>query len=209
MQWPDPIPGSWTSRKEPCIKKAFEKAIDGLEGYAYNPIALIATQVVAGTNYCILCRDEVVVPDATPVYELVYIYENLDGNASITGSKVLCGGEQLPGGYTANDGETELDKNADVKAIFDQAFEGLVGGSFESVAYLGSQVVAGTNYLALFRETPAVLNPTPSFVLVTAYEDLNGKIELSDITDLDIGTMDDDTSASETASSEVESVSSN
>lgn len=44
---------------------------------------------------------------------------------------------------------------------------------------------------------------------MTAYEDLNGKIELSDITDLDIGTMDDDTSASETASSEVESVSSN
>ena len=75
--------------------------------------------------------------------------------------------------------------------------------------YLGSQVVAGTNYLALYRETPAVLNPTPSFVLVTAYEDLNGKIELSDITDLDIGTIDDDTSASETASSEVESVSSN
>ena len=63
---------------------AFDKAMDGLVGANYTPVALLATQLVAGTNYCILCQITAVVPDAVPAWALVYIYADLQGNARIT-----------------------------------------------------------------------------------------------------------------------------
>ena len=65
-------------------KLAFETATEELAGASYEPIALLGTQVVAGTNYCILCRESIVVPDSVPTYAKVYIYEDLEGNAEIT-----------------------------------------------------------------------------------------------------------------------------
>jgi len=63
---------------------AFDKAVDSLVGAEYVPVALLSTQVVAGTNYCILCQITPVAPNATPTWALVYIYADLDGNAEIT-----------------------------------------------------------------------------------------------------------------------------
>lgn len=161
-------------------KAAFEKATEGLTGYEYEPIALLGTQIVSGTNYSILARGKAVVPDAEPSYEIITIYEDLEGTAEILGEKALVGGEgeEAVGAFTANDGEYDFSKNAEVKAIFDKAFDGLVGASYEAVVYLGSEVVAGTNYLALFRETPTVPDAEPSFVLVTVYENLQGNTEV-------------------------------
>ena len=62
---------------------AFSKAMENLDGAEYIPVALLATQVVAGTNYCILCQGKYVVPDAKPFWALVYIYADLEGNAQI------------------------------------------------------------------------------------------------------------------------------
>ena len=64
--------------------KAFETALNGLVGCTYKPVALLGTQVVSGTNYCILCELTPVVPNPTPSYALVYIYADLQGNAEIT-----------------------------------------------------------------------------------------------------------------------------
>lgn len=77
--------GSWISNTEnPTeipqeVLDAFNKAIEGLEGCTYEPIALLASQVVAGMNYCLLCRLTVVYPDAQPTYALVYVYQNIEG----------------------------------------------------------------------------------------------------------------------------------
>ena len=62
---------------------AFDKATEDLDGAEYTPVALMATQVVAGMNYCILCQITPVVPDAEPTWALVYIYADLQGNAEI------------------------------------------------------------------------------------------------------------------------------
>lgn len=84
------ILGGWATNadelaidKNAAAKAAFEKAIDGLVGYSYEPIALLGTQVVAGTNYAILVRGCAATLDAVPEIQIVYIYEDLDGNASI------------------------------------------------------------------------------------------------------------------------------
>lgn len=52
-------------------------------GAQHEPIALLGTQVVAGTNYCLLCRSTPVVPDAVSHYTLMYIYADLEGGAEI------------------------------------------------------------------------------------------------------------------------------
>ena len=185
--------GALSIESNAAAKAAFEKAVEGLEGYEYEPIALLGTQVVAGTNYSILARGTAVVPDAEPVYEIVVVYEDLEGNAEITGSKTLLGNneEGIVGGFEANAGEYDLAKNADIKAVFDKAMEGLDGSDYEAVAYFGSQVVQGTNYLALMRVTPVVPDAEPQFSLVTVYEDLEGNVSMQDDEEISLGAEND------------------
>ena len=81
--------GGWTNvpaEKAPLTEEAqaaFDKAMETLDGAEYTPVALLATQLVAGTNYCILCQVTPVVPDPVPTWALVYIYADLEGNAEI------------------------------------------------------------------------------------------------------------------------------
>ena len=62
---------------------AFRTATETMDGAQYIPVALLATQPVAGINYCILCQIVPVVPDPEPGWALVYIYADLQGNAEI------------------------------------------------------------------------------------------------------------------------------
>ena len=79
--------GGWQATTDTAIDEdaqaAFDAAMEGLLGVEYEPIDLLATQVVAGTNYCFLCRSTVVVPDAVPGYAFVYVYKDLSGKAEI------------------------------------------------------------------------------------------------------------------------------
>lgn len=79
--------GGWQATTDTVIDEdaqaAFDAAMEGLLGVEYEPIDLLATQVVAGTNYCFLCRSTVVVPDAVPGYAFVYVYKDLSGKAEI------------------------------------------------------------------------------------------------------------------------------
>lgn len=61
---------------------AFDKASESLDDGEYTPVTLMATQVVAGTNYCILCE---VAPNGSSQskWSLVYIYADLQGNAEV------------------------------------------------------------------------------------------------------------------------------
>ena len=83
------LPGAWVNwAADPLdipenVKAAFDKALEGLVGHTYEPIAILGTQVVSGMNYCLLCKTTVVTPDAPVSYTLVYIYEALDGTAEI------------------------------------------------------------------------------------------------------------------------------
>lgn len=67
--------GSWTDFNFNISHEThnvFETALHGFVGVNYKPLAA-ATQVVAGTNYCFLCRATVVSPGAEPYAAKVYI----------------------------------------------------------------------------------------------------------------------------------------
>ena len=79
--------GGWTLTEDAGITEtaqgAFDKALEGLVGVNYTPVALLGTQLVSGTNYCFLCEATVVYPDAQPYYAVVTVYQDLEGKAEI------------------------------------------------------------------------------------------------------------------------------
>ncbi len=84
----EPLAGGWQVAESAEVTEdaleAFSIAAEALDGVAYEPIALLGTQVVAGMNYCILCRAWPVVADAPAGFVLAYVYADLEGNAAFT-----------------------------------------------------------------------------------------------------------------------------
>ena len=86
---PDALLGGWEIASHDAeelpedAQEAFDKAKKDLADGEYTPVSLLATQLVAGTNYCILCQ---VTPNdaaSEQKWTLVYIYADLQGNAEI------------------------------------------------------------------------------------------------------------------------------
>ena len=174
-------------------QEAFDKATEGLLGNDLTPVALLGTQVVAGTNYAILCKSELVTAEPVVSYQVAIIYRDLEGNAEIIditdfnvagytegdgadiSAETLAGGWQVPEEYTV----VTLPEN--VQAAFDKALEGWTGSNQEPLAYLASQVVSGTNYAILCRSTLVTKEPVSGISVVTIYEDLQGNAKISNI----------------------------
>ena len=83
----EPLSGGWETAEDTAIteerSELFFNALGNLVGVDYTPVAYLGSQVVAGTNHCFLCLKRIVVPDAIPSYVLVYVYQDLQGNAEI------------------------------------------------------------------------------------------------------------------------------
>ena len=80
--------GGWAYAEDPAVtdemQASLAKALEDMVGATYVPVANLGVQVVAGLNRCLLCRVTPVVPDAQPHYALVYVYEDLQGGASLS-----------------------------------------------------------------------------------------------------------------------------
>lgn len=172
------VVGGWTISEDAALtdeaRAAFEKAMEGFTGVGYEPLALIGTQLVSGTNYCILCEARVIMPDAAPYYALVYVYADLKGGAEILNIAALNLGD--------------IAETGEIKAA-DPASGNLLGGwklDRESTVevdgallHLASQLVNGTNHCVLCQGGK----------LVFVYESLDGKTELKSEVPLDPGAL--------------------
>ena len=74
----------------------------------------------------------------------------------------------------------------DKEKIFSKAIEKYTGMELEPIAYLGSQVVSGTNYMYLCKATTTTSKPETSFKVVVVYENLDKEVELKEVEDFDI-----------------------
>lgn len=152
----------------------FTKGTEGMTGATYSPVALLATQIVSGTNYRFLATCKQFLQDEseeTETYAIVEIYEDLKGNVelkSIINSEFETYlGEGLTGGWTAAE-STELTEEAS------KAFEATKEDSKTSaLVFLATQVVSGTNYRILCEKDD-------TYYIETIYEDLNGNYEVTD-----------------------------
>ena len=75
----DNTPAMMSEKDGTRINTALKESGDDLEA-----LDLVATQVVAGMHYSILCELPAVAPDAEPKYSIVIVYQDLEGNAEVT-----------------------------------------------------------------------------------------------------------------------------
>ena len=159
----------------------------------YTPLALMGTQVVAGTNYMVLARenDKLVV---------LVIFEDLSQKATITNTYdfnllnhlsndfAVGGNNELAGGWTVSKdgGLNSMPQN--LASAYSEAFTNYEGIRFEPLACVGSQVVAGTNYAMLAR---GVVNGETEYGLyiVVIYDDINGNASVKSVNHIDLASI--------------------
>ena len=82
------VDGGWGAASDPAVtdevRTLFDKAMKGLVGVHYVPVAYLGSQVVAGYNHAVLCQATTVYPGAAPRWVIVYLFEDLDGGVTIT-----------------------------------------------------------------------------------------------------------------------------
>lgn len=196
------IVGGWTVNTDTNAavtghdKEVFDKATSELDGVDYEPVAVIGQQVVAGMNYAYLCKATAVVPDAETTWSVVTIYEDLQGNASvssITGIdladlQVLANSPdgRMSGAWAGTEPETTSTLPDDADKAFQEAAGKLTDADpkLTPVALLGTQVVAGVNYLVLCEGTSGESATHPYVVVV--YKDASGSSEITSMDMLDL-----------------------
>ena len=82
------------------------------------------------------------------------------------------------GGFTDTKSPVLTEKD---RALFQKAAGSLTGVEYTPVAYLGTQVVAGTNHLFLCKTAPITPDAEATYALVTVYEDLDGNVSIADV----------------------------
>lgn len=161
--------GSWDIKVE--VGKMPEKVATALGnmvdlvgiGAEYTPIAYLGSQVVNGTNHAVLA-EQLIVNGKDTKNVVVIILREVQGTVSLVSiERVVESGGEL-GGIKV-DVQTEIPEEA--QAAFDAAFTGFTGSNIVPFAYLGSQVTKGTDYIFAAKETPVVMDPKESVVLVT------------------------------------------
>ena len=144
------------------VKGLLEKATYGMTGAVYTPVAVLES---SNSSYLVLCKVQMVVPNATPTYALVSLNEKANGNAEITevkDSKAEAVFVDAPGGWREVNSLT-LDKEA--KAAFDTAVKYSKYEKYSPIALLGQQVVSGMNY-QIFARTNQSYHAHPDHNLV-------------------------------------------
>lgn len=84
--WTVPLPETAATLPDDA-QAAFDKAQQGYSGVGFAPIALFGTQVVAGTNYLLLCDGTKVVQNPAAELYVVKVCEDLQGNAEIASAE--------------------------------------------------------------------------------------------------------------------------
>ena len=189
--------GGWKATDSPRMSDeataAFEKAMEGFTGVGYEPLACLATQLVSGTNYAIFCKAQVVYPDAKPYYAIVYVYEDLQGNAKLLKIVSLTANgeadENAGAAGTLLGGWSVADEQDPGLEAFEKAAQKLLGVSYTPIFVLSSQVVSGTNYCVLSKAEVVAPGAEGYYTLATVYENLSGNVEITEFRNLDIGEL--------------------
>ena len=199
----EPLDGGWEIADNEAaalpeeVRTAFDKAAEEFTGSELKPVSYVANQVVAGTNYMILCESETTTAQPVRSYQMAIIYADLEGNAEMTslkdfdmtayteGDNTEISSEKLAGGWNVPEDAVGSEIPEDAQAAFDKATEQFTGSDIEPLALFGTQVVAGTNYAFICKSTLTTQEPVSGIQIVTVYADLDGNAEITNISTLD------------------------
>lgn len=197
-----PVSGGWEVVADPAeaelpdeVKAAFDNFSENY-GDDFVPMAYYGYQVTEGMNYGILGKSkadnelQTLVLIKNPKYEAVDAIINTFNIADYTdGSGADVSAEALDGGWQVADDYTTAEIPKEAFEAYDAATAELTGNDLHPMAYLGSQVVAGTNYAFLCHSSLVTAEPVTSIQVVTVYEDLEGNCEVLNINTLDLASF--------------------
>ena len=175
----------------------FQQAMGNLLGVDYEPVSVIGEQLVSGKNYAYLCKSTVVAPDAQGEWVVAVIYQDLEGNCSLTTVNPIdpvdlhvVEGEKgaVMGGWSIPESPEGVELPGDTQAIFDTAVQKLSEDGKNYVlapqALLATQVVSGANYQVLC--IGSVDGGASQFYDMTIYKNASGDIEATSLDALDL-----------------------
>ena len=138
---------SFSIKDNPDAMNAFEAAFPNGYNYThYEPIALLGTQVVSGTNYLYLCKSTWTDYQENVSFVLLQIYQDLSGKSEVVGSAIL-----FPTEESKEEGEDYIDNTGpylpeNIPAIqnaFNEVVKDNENVSYIPLAYIGKHTQEG------------------------------------------------------------------
>ena len=132
---------SFSIKDNPDAMNAFEAAFPNGYNYThYEPIALLGTQVVSGTNYLYLCKSTWTDYQENVSFVLLQIYQDLSGKSEVMGSAIL-----FPTEESREEGEDYIDNTGSylpenipaIQNAFKEAVPNDENASYIPLAYIG------------------------------------------------------------------------
>ena len=178
------LAGGWTVPEDTTLTDEALDVFYGAVGYDANlwPQCVMGTQVVAGTNYAMLCA-------GLNDVEIVYVYHNVSGENELLRRQVLVAYDDTAVGGWMKLGDDQPGEEG-FEAIR-SAFDSLLGISVDEYYILAQQVVAGTNYMVLCRKVTVTAEPVNGWAMATVYVAPDGSASVTDMQDVVLSISED------------------
>ena len=138
---------SFSLKDNPDAMNAFEAAFPNGYNYThYEPIALLGTQVVSGTNYLYLCKSTWTDYQENVSFVLLQIYQDLSGKSQVVGSAILFPTEESREegeDYIDNTGSYLPEKIPAIQNAFKEAVPDDENAYYIPLAYIGKHTQEG------------------------------------------------------------------
>ena len=175
---------SFSLKDNPDAMNAFEAAFPNGYNYThYEPIALLGTQVVSGTNYLYLCKSTWTDYQENVSFVLLQIYQDLSGKSEVIGSAIL-----FPTEESREEGEDYIDNTGSylpenipaIQNAFNEAVKDNENVSYIPLAYIGKHTQEGKpeEDVIFAAKDPRGTDTKISYELFYIAKDTDGKAKL-------------------------------
>ena len=175
---------SFSLKDNPDAMNAFEAAFPNGYNYThYEPIALLGTQVVSGTNYLYLCKSTWTDYQENVSFVLLQIYQDLSGKSEVMGSAIL-----FPTEESREEGEDYIDNTGSylpenipaIQNAFEEAVPDDENAYYIPLAYIGKHTQEGKpeEDVIFAAKDPRGTDAKISYELFYITKDKDGKAKL-------------------------------
>ena len=175
---------SFSLKDNPDAMTAFEAAFPNGYNYThYEPIALLGTQVVSGTNYLYLCKSTWTDYQENVSFVLLQIYQDLSGKSQVVGSAIL-----FPTEESREEGEDYIDNTGSylpenipaIQNAFKEAVPDDKNAYYIPLAYIGKHTQEGKpeEDVIFAAKDPRGTDTKISYELFYIAKDTDGKAKL-------------------------------
>ena len=175
---------SFSLKDNPDAMNAFEAAFPNGYNYThYEPIALLGTQVVSGTNYLYLCKSTWTDYQENVSFVLLQIYQDLSGKSQVVGSAIL-----FPTEESREEGEDYIDNTGSylpenipaIQNAFEEAVPDDENTYYIPLAYIGKHTQEGKpeEDVIFAAKDPRGTDAKISYELFYIGKDKDGKAKL-------------------------------